>query len=84
MAKAVGDSEGSSEESKSKASKQKLVNFSHIFEAESLEIKTREHADERVSRLRRDEADAEHQRKKDFVLFVIVAVQVSVVAIACL
>jgi hypothetical protein len=34
--------------------------------------------------LRREQAGAEHQRKKDFALFVIVAVMVCIVATACL
>jgi hypothetical protein len=76
-------SPGSPEEPR-KVSKPKTVSLSHLLDPENLELKTRDHPEERQSRLRREEADAEHQRRKDFALFVIVAVMVSVVATACL
>lgn len=84
MEKAGGEPSGTPEESRSKVGRPRPVNLSHLIDPENVEIKTREHPEERASRLRREEADAEHQRKKDFVLFIIVAIMVCLVALACL
>jgi lipopolysaccharide export LptBFGC system permease protein LptF len=49
-----------------------------------IELKRRPHDDERRAKLDLDKADADHQRRKDFLLFVSVVVLIAVVALSCL
>jgi hypothetical protein len=46
-------------------------------------IESREHPDERGARLRREHADAEHERRKDLVLLWAVLITVGVVSVVC-
>src|SRR5947209_8046052 len=47
-------------------------------------IGSREHPDERGARLRREPADAEHERRKEMVLLWAVLTTVGVVAVVCI
>jgi hypothetical protein len=47
-------------------------------------IGSREHPDELAARLRREEADAEHERRKDLLLLWAVLMTVSVVSVVCI
>lgn len=56
-----------------------------FFESDryTLSIESREHPDERGARLRREHADAEHERRKDLVLLWAVLITVGVVSVVC-
>ena len=50
---------------------QNLIDLNQLREQYALEMKSIEHPDERAARLRRDEADATHQRWQRSALFAV-------------
>jgi hypothetical protein len=81
-----GESVSRAGEVKPFSGRSKTLNLGNVVGDDDLDfsVKTREDPDERQARLRREEADAEHQRRKELLILRAVLITLGVTALVCI